>query len=48
VTNDDERRRYYRMTALGRRVASAEAERLVHAVGAARSRGVLGHSGARA
>lgn len=46
--NDDDRRRYYRMTAFGRRVVSAEAERLVHAVGAARNRGVLGHAGARA
>jgi len=35
---DDERRRYYRMTALGRRVARAEAERLAGAVTAARSR----------
>ena len=44
---DDERRRFYRMTALGRRVVGAEAERLVHAVGAARSRGVL-EAGVRA
>jgi DNA-binding PadR family transcriptional regulator len=29
---DDERRRYYRMTDFGRRVASAEAERLSHLV----------------
>jgi DNA-binding PadR family transcriptional regulator len=35
---DDERRRYYRMTALGRRVVRAEAERLASAVTAARSR----------
>lgn len=35
---DDERRRYYRMTALGRRVVRAEAERLVGAVTAARAR----------
>ena len=35
---DDERRRYYRMTSLGRRVARAEAERLAGAVTAARSR----------
>lgn len=35
---DDERRRYYRMTGLGRRVARAEAERLAGAVTAARSR----------
>jgi DNA-binding PadR family transcriptional regulator len=35
---DDERRRYYRMTALGRRVVRAEAERLAGAVTAAKSR----------
>ncbi|MEO8393800.1 MAG: PadR family transcriptional regulator [Chloroflexota bacterium] len=29
---DDERRRYYRMTDFGRRVASAEAQRLAHLV----------------
>ena len=29
---DDERRRYYRMTDFGRRVANAEAERLAHLV----------------
>jgi DNA-binding PadR family transcriptional regulator len=46
--NDDDRRRYYQMTALGRRVVGAEAERLVHAVEAARGRGVLGSAGARA
>ena len=38
---DDERRRYYRMTALGRRVVRAEAERLAGAVTAARSRRLL-------
>lgn len=38
---DDERRRYYRMTALGRRVVRAEAERLAGAVSAARSRRLL-------
>lgn len=38
---DDERRRYYRMTALGRRVVRAEAERLEGAVSAARSRRLL-------
>src|SRR3989442_8173573 len=32
---DDERRRYYRLTALGRRGASAEAERLPRLVAAA-------------
>ncbi len=39
---DDERRRYYRMTDLGRRVVSAEAERLVAAVASARSKNLLG------
>src|SRR5690349_1302632 len=39
---DDERRRYYRMTALGRRVACAEAQRLANAVSAARARRLLG------
>jgi DNA-binding PadR family transcriptional regulator len=35
---DDERRRYYRMTALGKRAVRAEAERLASAVTAAKSR----------
>src|SRR5258708_13761575 len=35
---DDERRRYYRMTRLGRRVARAESERLDGALSAARVR----------
>src|ERR1035441_602525 len=35
---DDERRRYYRMTPLGRRVLRAEAQRLANAVSAARDR----------
>src|ERR1700684_3704550 len=38
---DDERRRYYRMTALGRRVVKAEAERLARAVTAAKARRML-------
>jgi DNA-binding PadR family transcriptional regulator len=38
---DDERRRYYRLTALGRRVASAEAERLLRLVAAARANRLL-------
>jgi DNA-binding PadR family transcriptional regulator len=38
---DDERRRYYRMTALGRHAVRAEAERLAGAVTAARSRRLL-------
>lgn len=47
ANGEDERRRYYRMTALGRRVLGAEAERLSKAVGAAKTRGVLGTAGAR-
>ena len=39
---DDERRRYYRMTEFGRRVVSAEAERLAAAVASARSKNLLG------
>jgi DNA-binding PadR family transcriptional regulator len=38
---DDERRRYYRLTELGRRVAAAEAERMAALVRAARTRGLL-------
>jgi DNA-binding PadR family transcriptional regulator len=37
---DDERRRYYRLTDLGRRVALAEVERLEDLVQAARSKGL--------
>ncbi len=37
---DDERRRYYRLTDLGRRVALAEVERLEGMVRAARSKGL--------
>ncbi len=37
---DDERRRYYRLTDLGRRVAVAEVERLEGVVRAARSKGL--------
>jgi DNA-binding PadR family transcriptional regulator len=37
----DERRRYYRVTALGRRVAQAEAQRLAALVRAARARKLL-------
>jgi DNA-binding PadR family transcriptional regulator len=43
-TLDDERRRYYRMTALGRRTAKAEAERLATAVSAARARRLFSRS----
>jgi hypothetical protein len=35
---DDERRRYYRMTALGKRVVRAEAQRLAGAVTVAMAR----------
>jgi DNA-binding PadR family transcriptional regulator len=38
---DDERRRYYRLTALGRRVAAAEAGRMNTLVLAARASGLL-------
>jgi len=41
---DDERRRYYRMTALGKRVVRAEAQRLAGAVMAAKSRLAGGHA----
>lgn len=36
LDRDDERRRYYRLTALGRSVARAEVERLANQVAAAR------------
>ncbi len=39
---DDERRRYYRLTKLGLGVAKAEAHRLATLVKAARQRGLLG------
>jgi DNA-binding PadR family transcriptional regulator len=42
VRKEDERRKYYRLTADGRAVASAEAARLEAAVGLARTRKVLG------
>jgi DNA-binding PadR family transcriptional regulator len=38
---DDERRRYYRLTELGRRVALAEVQRLEGLVGAARLKGFI-------
>jgi len=38
---DDERRRYYRLTALGRRVAAAEAQRLAREVEWARDKKLL-------
>jgi DNA-binding PadR family transcriptional regulator len=37
-TNDDERRRYYRLTTKGRQVAAAEAERLDELLAIARAR----------
>ena len=40
--SEDERRRYYRLTALGRRVAAAEAQRMSGLVLTARTRGLLG------
>jgi DNA-binding PadR family transcriptional regulator len=42
---DDERRRYYRLTGLGQRVAVAEAERLERLVSAARHQGLLADKG---
>src|SRR5580704_11524490 len=39
---DDERRRYYRLTALGQRVARAEARRCAELVSAARGKQLLG------
>jgi DNA-binding PadR family transcriptional regulator len=39
--HDDERRRYYRLTALGRRVAQAEAARLMRQLADARASGLL-------
>lgn len=42
---DDERRRYYRLTNLGRRVAIAEAERLDRLVKSARSKKLLSARG---
>lgn len=38
---DDSRRRYYRITSVGRKAVRAEAERLARAVSAARSRRLL-------
>jgi DNA-binding PadR family transcriptional regulator len=39
---DDERRRYYRLTSFGQRVAQAEAERLAALVGVARTKRLVG------
>ena len=38
---DDERRRYYRLTAFGREVAALEAERMEELVGAARAKRLI-------
>jgi DNA-binding PadR family transcriptional regulator len=43
--SDDERRRYYRLTALGRRTLAAELERLDSAIQSARSLGLLPQKG---
>ncbi|MBV7337948.1 PadR family transcriptional regulator [Chloroflexi bacterium TSY] len=43
---DDERRRYYRLTDFGHRVAAAEAQRLSQLVDAARARRLLENPGA--
>lgn len=45
-TLDDERRRYYRLTPFGRRVAEAEAERMAQLVESARARRLLPEAGA--
>jgi DNA-binding PadR family transcriptional regulator len=42
-THDDERRRYYRLTPLGRAVAAAEARRLEQLLADARATGLLPH-----
>jgi len=43
--SDDERRRYYRLTASGRSVLAAELSRLDAAVASARSLGLIPHGG---
>jgi DNA-binding PadR family transcriptional regulator len=42
AARDDERRRYYRISALGKRVATAEARRMERLVTAARAKRLLG------
>jgi hypothetical protein len=42
--DDDERRRYFRLTSLGERVAAAEARRLEAIVGEARAKRLLARS----
>jgi DNA-binding PadR family transcriptional regulator len=46
-TSDDERRRYYRLSALGRKALGAELERLNAALASARSLGLIPHGGRR-
>jgi DNA-binding PadR family transcriptional regulator len=41
ASNDDERRRYYRLTRFGRQVAAAEAERLTALLAQARANGLI-------
>jgi DNA-binding PadR family transcriptional regulator len=43
VDLDDERRRYYRLTPLGKRVATAEADRLWRLLSVARAHRLLSH-----
>ena len=43
---DDERRRYYRITPAGRRLAAVEVQRLQQMLAAARATGFLGDAGA--
>jgi DNA-binding PadR family transcriptional regulator len=42
--DDDERRRYYRLTPLGRRVATAEADRMERLLTVARAHRLLSHA----
>jgi len=42
IDGDDERRRYYRLTALGRRIAAAEAARMSELVASARRKKLIG------
>lgn len=45
AAHDDERRRYYRLTPLGRQVARAEARRLTQLIADARAHGLLPRRG---
>lgn len=42
IDDDDERRRYYRLTTLGRKVATAEATRMAELVLSARRKNLIG------